>query len=99
MLDRRNSDKVKADILSRITLAKPTPKRRKMRKKVKSGEIREYTVTEFFIRLSAKKGGLDKPLIILTADDFRELMAIKTVYELSDEEFSWVILDVMEMLQ
>ena len=97
VLKKRCEAEIKAKILETLLLVKAKPIRLKQRKRLKSGEISTYTRTDYYIRLpAAMKGGENRPLAVFRWEDIETLLTIKSIYQLTDDELTWILLEIFE---
>ena len=96
---KRCEAEIKGKILEEMRLVKPKPTKVKQRKKLKNGEIHTYVRTDYFIRLpAAMKGGGNRPLAVFTWEGIETLLTIKSMYQLTDDELTWILLEIFQEL-
>ncbi|MCW3129230.1 MAG: hypothetical protein N2V75_03915 [Methanophagales archaeon] len=87
---------IEEKILKTIFITKAKRIKSKQRKKLKTGEIRTYIRTDYFVRLPSAMGEKrNKKIAILTWEGFEDLLTIKMIYNLSDNELTWILLDIL----
>lgn len=95
MIDKREKAEIKAKILEVMRIVTPKPTKIRQIKMLKSGEEREYNRTDYHIRIpSAMMRGKNRPVAIIAWDGFESLLTIKSMYQLTDDELTWIILEI-----
>ena len=94
--DELCAEKIRDLIREEVLIVTPSKRVYKQVKKLKDGSIKEYRITDLYIRIpSSSKIRGDKPVAVITWEGIERLMIIKEAYNIPDRMLSSIFAEMM----
>ena len=94
--DELCAEKIRDLIREEVLIVTPSKRVYKQVKKLKDGSIKEYRITDLYIRIpSSSKIRSEKPVAVITWEGIERLMIIKEAYNIPDRMLSSIFAEMM----
>jgi len=94
--DELCAEKIRDLIREEVLIVTPSKRVYKQVKKLKDGSIKEYRITDLYIRIpSSSRIEGDKPVAVITWEGIERLMIIKEAYNIPDRMLSSIFAEMM----